>query len=280
VQDRSYARALEGGRQAIELAERHGWTDDPAAGVACVSLGSVLAWQGRPEEAEPWLGRAERTLREEPEPAAVVALHIVRGELELARNRDAEPLAALRVAERLVPRIASPHRTVPANRALLLRALDFAEPNGLMTPFLSYAAPGLLESHARQSTAHASLVAEIRSRLDGNRPAPPATEQRPTLEPLTDSELRVLRYLPTNLTAPEIARELYVSQNTVKTHLRNLYSKLGTHRRGEAVESARALSLLAPSGSGRQSPAAPPVQLARAWVSARLSHEWRAPNGR
>jgi LuxR family transcriptional regulator, maltose regulon positive regulatory protein len=57
----------------------------------------------------------------------------------------------------------------------------------------------------------------------------------------------VLRYLPTNLSAPEIASELYVSLNTVKTHTRNLYTKLGTHHRAEAVARARSLGLLAPS---------------------------------
>ena len=57
----------------------------------------------------------------------------------------------------------------------------------------------------------------------------------------------MLRYLPTNLTAPEIARELSVSPNTVRTHIKSLYAKLGTHRRAEAVEHARALGLLAPS---------------------------------
>jgi LuxR family maltose regulon positive regulatory protein len=61
----------------------------------------------------------------------------------------------------------------------------------------------------------------------------------------------VLRYLPTNLTAPEIASELYISRNTVKTHMRHLYAKLGTHRRAEAVEHARALGLLAPSARHR-----------------------------
>ena len=75
---------------------------------------------------------------------------------------------------------------------------------------------------------------------------PPAVPE-PPLEPVTDSELRVLRYLPTNLTAPEIAGELYVSRHTVKTHMRNLYAKLGTHRRAEAVARARDLGLLAPS---------------------------------
>jgi LuxR family transcriptional regulator, maltose regulon positive regulatory protein len=74
---------------------------------------------------------------------------------------------------------------------------------------------------------------------------PPPAGPRSPLEPLTHSELRVLRYLPTNLTAPEIGGELSVSHNTVKTHMRNLYAKLGTHRRAEAV--ARALGLLASS---------------------------------
>jgi LuxR family transcriptional regulator, maltose regulon positive regulatory protein len=67
------------------------------------------------------------------------------------------------------------------------------------------------------------------------------------LTPLSKSELRVLRYLPTHLSAPEIAAELSVSTTTVKTHLRNLYAKLGAHSRTEAVESARTLGLLAPS---------------------------------
>jgi len=57
--------------------------------------------------------------------------------------------------------------------------------------------------------------------------------------------------LPTNLSAPEIATELSISLSTVKTHQRNLYSKLGTHRRAEAVECARALGLLAPSAPRR-----------------------------
>ena len=57
----------------------------------------------------------------------------------------------------------------------------------------------------------------------------------------------MLCYLPTNLSGPEIADELYVSVNTVRTHMRHLYAKLGTHRRTETVARARALGLLAPS---------------------------------
>jgi DNA-binding CsgD family transcriptional regulator len=62
---------------------------------------------------------------------------------------------------------------------------------------------------------------------------------------LSRTELRVLRYLPTNLSRPDIARELRVSVNTVNTHMRNIYSKLGAVSRTEAVERARQLRLLA-----------------------------------
>ena len=57
----------------------------------------------------------------------------------------------------------------------------------------------------------------------------------------------MLRYLPSNLTGPEIARELSVSPNTVKTPIRHLYAKFGTNHRAEAVDLARALGLLAPA---------------------------------
>ena len=77
---------------------------------------------------------------------------------------------------------------------------------------------------------------------------PPEEKQLKLLrEPLTDSETRVLRYLPTNLSAPEIAGQLSVSVNTVRTHMRHVYEKLGAHRRAGAVERARVLGLLAPS---------------------------------
>jgi LuxR family maltose regulon positive regulatory protein len=130
-----------------------------------------------------------------------------------------------------------------AGRALE-RALDLVEPYGMISLFALYPAPGLLRRHARQHTAHAALIAEILSLLADR--APPAGPQ-PLLDALSDSEIRVLRYLPTRLSGPEIARELYVSYNTVRTHMRHMYAKLGTHRRADTVARARALGLLAPS---------------------------------
>jgi LuxR family maltose regulon positive regulatory protein len=61
------------------------------------------------------------------------------------------------------------------------------------------------------------------------------------IEPLTSRERAVLRFLPSRLTIPEIAAELYVSHNTLKFHLRTIYRKLGVNSRTEAVEAARKL---------------------------------------
>jgi LuxR family maltose regulon positive regulatory protein len=62
-----------------------------------------------------------------------------------------------------------------------------------------------------------------------------------------------MRFLPTNLTRPEIARELYVSVNTVNTHIRNIYLKLGTRDRSAAVERARGMRLLSAGRSQTRS---------------------------
>jgi LuxR family transcriptional regulator, maltose regulon positive regulatory protein len=334
----SFAVAAEHSRQSIELAEQHGWTDDPAASIASTTLGLVLSWQERLDEAEPWVQRAERTLRAEAQPAERMLIAHVRGVLELARGQDAVALAAFRTVEPLAGRLAAPNPLVLGMRALQLqaqvrvgeteraeqalagfgdhdldlgelritlamlrltqghphaataalapvldgsaplicpawlaqaflleaiardalgdpaaagraleRALDLAEPDGALLPFLLHPMPGLLQRQARYRTAHASLIADILSLLAGRTLAPPPAAPQPPLEPLSDSEIGVLRYLPTNLPASQIARELDVSHNTVRTHMRHLYAKLGTHTRAEAVARARALGLLAPS---------------------------------
>lgn len=151
----------------------------------------------------------------------------------------------------------------------LERALDIAEPDRMLFPFLIYRAPGLLERHARDCAKHAALVSEILTLLPPLEPGPDRYpgpkavlgsgkpphgkewsrgDRSPELiEPLSRSEMRVLRYLPTNLSAPEIARELSVSVTTVRTHISHLFVKLGAHRRTEAVARARDLGLLAPS---------------------------------
>jgi len=132
----------------------------------------------------------------------------------------------------------------------LERDLGLAEPDRVLLPALIRVALGLLDRHAGNGRAEAALTCEAANRPgQAPRAAPPPGEPAWPDEPLTDSEARVLRYLPTHLRAPEIAAELYVSANTVKTHLRHLYRKLGAHSRQEAVQRARAIGLLAmPSG--------------------------------
>ncbi len=160
----------------------------------------------------------------------------------------------------------------------LARALDLAEPEGILIPFLLHPVDPLLRRHARETTAHAALIQAILTAPvptaptdPGGRSAPSGghgtagrspmiveglvgivppgpTQIRPPMpappESLSASEVRVLRFLPTNLSAPEIAAELSVSVNTVRTHMRHVYAKLGAHHRTGAVERARACGLL------------------------------------
>jgi LuxR family maltose regulon positive regulatory protein len=339
--DQSFAQAARRSRQAIDLARRHGWTDWSGDGVSFAVLADMLAWQAKPEEAHPWVLRAERARTAYAEPAARLAVLCVRGRIELALGRDQDALSAFQAAERFAGYLTPRHPLVARVRAALMyvmvrlgdtdgaegalasldergrdhaevriataalrlaqgnpqaatemlapvldgsdallprprhvqasllaaiardalgdtgsasrsleRALDLAEPDGVLLPFSLHPTP-LLGRHAPHRTTHAALIAEIVSRQDGTRPAPVPGDPPRLSESLSDSELRVLRYLPTNLTMHEIASELHVSVNTIKAHARHLYAKLGSHSRGEAVEQARALRLLAPSARPR-----------------------------
>lgn len=126
----------------------------------------------------------------------------------------------------------------------LERALEVAVTDRALLPFLVDPVPQLLERHARRHTAHADLISEIlelRAELEGN---PPRQASQPLPEPLTERETRVLRLLATDLSRREIGNELYVSVNTVKTHVKHLYAKLDVGTRRQAIERARALGLL------------------------------------
>jgi LuxR family transcriptional regulator, maltose regulon positive regulatory protein len=138
-----------------------------------------------------------------------------------------------------------------ASSRALERALDLAEPDGLLLPFMLHPTPDLLERHSRLRSTHSSLISEIMNLLAGRTPAARPEHAEPPQEPLSESELRVLRYLPTNLRSPEIAAELFVSHNTIRTHMRNVYAKLGVHTRADAVKRARELGLLSPSALKR-----------------------------
>ena len=125
------------------------------------------------------------------------------------------------------------------------RALALAEADRLVLPFAMTGSRELLEALPRHETAHGALLADILDVLHGSSPA--AENQPPLLdvEELSPGELRVLRYLPTNLSRPEIAGQLSVSVNTVSTHVRSIYAKLQVRDRSSAVQRARELRLLA-----------------------------------
>jgi LuxR family transcriptional regulator, maltose regulon positive regulatory protein len=140
----------------------------------------------------------------------------------------------------------------------LERALALPEAERVLFPLLTLAAPGLAERHARHPAAPAAWISDavdLLAQVSGT--AALAAESALICEALTRCEARVLRYLPTNLSTPEIAAELYLSTNTVKTHQRHLYQKLGASSRTEAVERARALCLLAPSSRRPASTSSP-----------------------
>ena len=125
------------------------------------------------------------------------------------------------------------------------RALALAESDRLVLPFAMTGSAGLLEALPRHQTAHGALLADILDILHGSSPAAKEQSSLPPAEELSAGELRVLRYLPTNLSRPEIAGELSVSLNTVSTHLRSIYAKLQVRDRSSAVRRARELRLLA-----------------------------------
>jgi LuxR family transcriptional regulator, maltose regulon positive regulatory protein len=129
------------------------------------------------------------------------------------------------------------------------RALALAEADRPVLPFLMTDSRKLLEALPRRQTAHAALLTDILDvmhdiRHDAASLAPGGQRPSPPVEELSPGELRVLRYLPTNLSRPEIATELSVSPNTVSTQIRSIYAKLGVRGRSAAVQRARELRLL------------------------------------
>lgn len=139
----------------------------------------------------------------------------------------------------------------PAAAARALeQALELAERTGHRWPFIEAGrrVEALLRHQIRAGTAHRSVVGELLDAFADRAPARHAVA--PLLEPLSDREQTILRFLPTTLSNREIAAELFVTTNTVKTHLRAIYRKLDVARRREAVDRARDLRLL--SGGTRR----------------------------
>jgi len=205
------------------------------ARAALATLSDEQAGSGEVHNARAVIALAEGDPR-----AALDALHDV-------LDRSVPVIGDITVIEaRLLDALA--HRQLGDQRAAnrsVEHALALAEPDGLVLPFAMTGTEPLLEALPRHETAHAALLIAI---LDVTHGSSPTVHGKPgasaPTEVLSPSELRVLRYLPTNLSRPEIAGELSVSVNTVNTHLRSIYAKLQARSRSSAVRRARELRLL------------------------------------
>ncbi len=323
-------------REAIALAERHGWGAEPVIAPALITLSGALVLTGHFDEAERYLDRAVEALQADTGPDIRLLLYHGGGMVQAARGHHQQALEKFSTAERLRSQLDESHALAnqvtgwllatqarvgrPAEARALLAALDaeragsgeirnayaviclvegdpagalgaalevvdgtaqaigyvtvveahllaglaytglgdqraaiqaaeralaLAEPDRLVLPFAMTGSGELLEALPRHETAHAALLADILDVVHGSSLAARDRSPAPPAEPLSPTELRVLRYLPTNLSRPEIASELSVSVNTVNTHVRSIYAKLQARDRSSAVQRARELRLLA-----------------------------------
>jgi LuxR family maltose regulon positive regulatory protein len=322
-------------REAIALAEQHGWGTEPVISPALVNLAGALIWTGEFDEADHWLRRTARALETDNGPLLRLLLHMGTGMLLAGRQSHQQALAEFSAAEGLQAQLEGSHAlarqltswrvasqarlgqlsearaslaalddslassaeagnalaavclaegdpaaalaavrdvlngTAPAighmtvveasllaalahrelgdqraATAATVSALALSEADRLILPFAMTGSLKLLEGRPWQETAHAALVSDIVAVIRGSSITRNDVTPRAEAERLSPSELRVLRYLPTNLSRPEIARELSVSLNTVNTHIRNIYAKLQAQDRSSAIQRARELRLL------------------------------------
>jgi LuxR family maltose regulon positive regulatory protein len=141
---------------------------------------------------------------------------------------------------------------VPLALVSLERALTLVEPEGYVRIFVDEGPPMaqlLLEAAARgimpdyTGKLLAACEAE-QQRSAGESPLPTSPSPQPLIEPLSQRELEVLRLFRTELSGPEIARELVIALSTVRTHTKRIYSKLNVKNRRAAVKRAAELDLI------------------------------------
>jgi LuxR family transcriptional regulator, maltose regulon positive regulatory protein len=237
------------------LQEARGWLDGwpimPAVGGLLTGLeATVVAAAGDVEDADAVLDgntsdevavvRARLRLRA-GDPAAALAV------LSPHLDGAGPALRTTRIEAWVVSALAADALAdAPAAAAALERALDGAEAGGITRPFLMHGASiaPLLRRHRRAAASrHRALLDDLLGALDQRGDDRPVA----TLpEPLSEREAAVLSFLPTMLSNQEIAAELFVSVNTVKTHLKAIYRKLDVDDRRSAVRRARELTLLGP----------------------------------
>jgi LuxR family maltose regulon positive regulatory protein len=242
----------------------------------------LLADQGRADEALGWV--TERGLTVDDEPSYLREYeHITLARVLLARDAAApsrpDQAATARLLEHLLRAAESGGRSgtvieilvlqavcresagdLAAAELALQRALTLGEPEGYLRIFTEagQAIAALLGAAAQGSRS--GYVRRLRAAFPStpsDRPAEPVAEPRAKyelIEPLSARELDVLRLLGGDLGGPEIARQLFLSVNTVRTHTKNIYAKLGVNNRRAAVSRGRELNLMAHRGRPSASP--------------------------
>jgi LuxR family maltose regulon positive regulatory protein len=156
----------------------------------------------------------------------IIEIHILKALILQEQEQSAEALAALE------------------------SALTLAKPRGYVRIFLDEGEPmARLLNEASIRRIHAEYTGQLlaasskgkleRQSISQSSPLPPEI-----VNPLSERELQVLRLLASPLTSTEIAGELYISVNTARFHIKNIYANLGAHSRTEALDRAKELGLL------------------------------------
>jgi LuxR family maltose regulon positive regulatory protein len=248
---------LDGALTMLDEAERV-YDLDFSPDVRPVTAMRARLWikQGRPEQALTWAAQRGLAVTDEPDylrefehvtlaRALLGAGDAAAGFLErllTAAEADGRLGTALEILV-LLALARQREGDTGAAMAALSRALELGEPEGYVRIFTGQgpAMAPLLTEAARRGVS--PLYA---ARLTGSTgPLPAGPTRRDTLvDPLSDRELDVLRLLASELSGPDIARHLVVSLNTVRTHTKNIYAKLGVGSRREAVRRADELGLL------------------------------------
>jgi LuxR family maltose regulon positive regulatory protein len=250
---------LQPGLARLEAAATRAAPTDPwLADYLRVQAARLSVASGRPEQALSELADAEK--RDQAESSVVAAAaYAEQGQQEaaaeaLGRSRKRQAPLGAQVAGILVEVLQESRGRAPGRaRVALDRSLRLAAPEELRRPFreagpsvqrLLAADPGLLREHPWLNHSGRSGSATVSGQRGPGTAG--ATRSEPSAQPvetLTAKELEVLGHLEELLTTEEIAEKMFVSVNTVRTHVRSILRKLGVSRRNAAVRKARELGL-------------------------------------
>ncbi len=220
--------------------------------------------QGRIEDALDWAHEQELSTSDQPSYLREFA-HLTFARILLAQHKTAQAAPSLleltSLLERLLGAAEAGQRTgsiieilvlqslthqaqgdIPAALRSLERALTLAQPEGYVRIFVDEGRP--MATLLKEAAKHGFTPSYLRHLLaDFNQEEETTAATQALLDPLSERELDVLRLLATDLSGPELARELMVSLATVRTHTQNIYSKLGVNNRRAAVRLAKELAL-------------------------------------